>query len=91
MVENYVIVKQRIYGCDNCKTPIDMADNNAQYLEATNHYNNKEPKQMQYCSWSCFAQNIKKQKGDYFMSLPFLNFDVKKKGFRAKDFFDVLK
>lgn len=90
-VINYIITKQRIYGCDNCKVVIDMNNSDSQYLESIIHYNNDESKRMHYCSWGCFGENVKKQKSDYFISLPFVNFDVKKKGLRAKDFFDILK
>lgn len=79
------------YGCDVCKKPIDYGGQQRQYLKADVFRRDKETQSLEFCSWKCALQGLKKVKTDYFISLPFLHYDDHQKGIRAKDFFDAIK
>lgn len=79
-----VRISDEVYGCDECRTEIDREKS---YLEATIFQQEGDSEHRQYCSWKCVVKNLRKVKSDYFVSLPFLHYDQKQKGLRAKDFF----
>ena len=82
-------VSQDVYGCDNCKKVIDFNLKDVESLEATvfKHAGNTESNRLEFCSWKCCIVRLRKVKTDYFISLPFLSFDNKQNGLKAKDFF----
>ena len=84
-------ISQEVYGCDECKGVIDLNKPKMHYLEFTIFKNKGNSERHIICSWKCFAENIKKVKTDYFVSLPFLNFDINQKGLRSRDFIEILK
>lgn len=79
------------YGCDECQTPIDYGSKKRQHLQATVFRHNLETENLEFCSWKCALKGLKKVKSDYFVSLPYLHYDERQKGVRAKDFFDAIK
>ncbi len=92
MREVSVRVSDVVYGCDFCKKEIDFDAEGQQYLEIAVFQNNSGPSERkQFCSWVCVIKGLRKVKSDYFVSLPFLQYDAKKKGIRAKDFLALFK
>lgn len=81
------------YGCDVCKKPIsyEITGKHHQHLRATVFNEGKESRDLEFCSWACCLRGLKKVKSDYFVSLPYLLYDEKQKGIRAKDFFDAVR
>ena len=84
-------ISEEIYGCDVCKLEIDMDCEGSDYLDLRIHFNDRDSKHMQLCSWECVLEILPKIKTDYFVSLPLLMYDTKKKGMRAKDLISLLK
>jgi len=83
------IVKDEVYGCDNCsKTISSPYENQRNYLEIIVFYrDSRNPDHLQFCSWNCvfkFLGKIQKTKFkcDYFVSLPLLKFDEYKPGYQ---------
>jgi len=85
-----VMVHDVIYGCDECKKVLDMNKHEVDYLRATIHSNTKQAEDLIFCSWKCCLSYLPKIKCDYFVSLPYLMFDSKKIGLRAKDLLKLL-
>ena len=79
------------YGCDECRKPIDFGGKQRMYLQADVFRNSKPTQGLQFCSWKCALNGLKKVKSDYFVSLPMLHYDDHQKGIRAKDFFDAVR
>jgi hypothetical protein len=79
------------YGCDECRKPIDRGGEQRQYLQATVFKHGEESKRLEFCSWRCCLKGLRKVKSDYFVSLPFLHYDERQKGVRARDFFTLLR
>ena len=89
---NDELIQQELFGCDNCKKKFGSAkDGMGDYLELTVHEHNGKHHRMEFCSWGCVFKKLKTVKTDYFVSLPFLNFDVKTKGQTPKDFWKAIK
>jgi hypothetical protein len=90
---NTTIKVNEAYGCDQCGKEIDLNKKNIEYLESVifSHAENRESKRVQFCSWKCCLKFLKKTKTDYFISLPYLNFENKQKGIHARDFFKLVK
>jgi hypothetical protein len=88
-----VRVSDERYGCDECRREIKYDGREAIRLDLTVHHNNAEAERLSFCSWKCVIKHIKKIKikTDYFVSMPFLMFDTKKKGLRAEDFIALFK
>lgn len=85
------LIHDEAYGCDECFKEIDMSKPESDYLQGSVHHHDKEVEWRHYCSWKCALKNLRKAKTDYFISLPLLSFDSKKKGMQAKDFFALMK
>jgi len=83
------IIREELYGCDNCRKVIDLSRRDSDYLDVGIHQkgNNVPTKRMEFCSWACVKAKLKSIKSNYFVSLPFLHYDSKQKGLRAQDFF----
>lgn len=75
-------VSDDVYGCDQCKKPI--TDDR---LEFTVFFDHADAERHEVCSWACAIKLLRKMKTNYFISLPYLHYDRKAKGIRAKDFF----
>jgi len=85
-------VRDGAVGCDNCGKELDLSKPEIEYIDATVHrHNGEETEPLYFCSWKCCLITLKKVKTDYFISLPFLSFDNKKRGLEASDFFKLLK
>lgn len=89
-------VSDEEYGCDNCKTPINLISGNGkhrEYLEVTVFKEGAgSAKHLQFCSWKCVFAKLPKIKCDYFIDLPYLNYDGEvPEGQRAKAFFEAIK
>jgi hypothetical protein len=82
--------ENEVYGCDGCRKEIDMRKKHVEYLDATVHHRTEAAKSLHFCSWKCCMKGLPKVKTDYFISMPFLMFDSKAKGMRAKDFFAAI-
>ena len=85
------LLQDEKYGCDECKKEIDMSKPGSDYLRVTVHSNDERARSMEFCSWRCTVKGLKKIKTDYFIAMPFLNYDTRKKGLMATDFFKLIK
>ena len=76
------------HGCDQCKKPIQPYGNNDERLEVTvfTHADGSNTKHYLFCSWRCVFAFLEKVRTDYFISLPYVSFDNKIVGRRARDF-----
>ena len=89
---NNKVIQDELYGCDNCKKRIGGQTNGMDdYLEVIVHNHNKESERLQFCSWICVFEKLKTIKTNYFISLPYLGFDIKTKGQRVEDFWKAIK
>jgi hypothetical protein len=88
---NIRLINEDVYGCDYCKNPIDLNMDGSNYLDFTAFWHDDRNERMQFCSWICALEKLKTLKTDYFINLPFLSFDEKKVGLRAKDFWEAIK
>ena len=84
-------ISKEIYGCDCCDKEINLNDTEVDYLSATIHSGDGGAVNLYYCSWKCIFKHLKTQKCNYFISLPFLNYDSKGKGMTSKDFWKHIK
>jgi hypothetical protein len=80
-------VSDEEYGCDVCRKPINRDGQTRQHLSANVFHNGEVTTRLEFCSWKCCIQGLRKVKTDYFVALPYLHYDEKQKGIRAKDFF----
>jgi len=85
------VLQERVYGCDQCKKTINLNAKSTDWLEVTIFHHNKEADHLQLCSWKCVLKLLPKLKGDYFISLPFLHYDMGSPQTRASAFFKELK
>jgi hypothetical protein len=89
--------QEESFGCDECKRPIDeqLNTNNSKHrdhLQVAVFRNNREgAEHLHFCSWRCVLAHLPKIKTDYFVSLPFLQYDGSWPGTTAADFFKALK
>lgn len=72
------LISDEEYGCDNCKKPINPTENDT-YLKVTAYHHNDDCKRYHFCSWKCVFATLKTIKTDYFISLPYLSFDMENK------------
>jgi hypothetical protein len=79
------------FGCDMCKQEIDMNMPGRDYLDATIFTHGDAAVHLQFCSWVCCLNKLKKVKTDSFISLPFLSFDTKSPRMHAREFFKLMK
>lgn len=90
-----VLVKDGVYGCDECKRPINRGlghKGNRQYLQASVFNRTTDSAgTLEFCTWKCCLKGLGKAKSDYFISLPYLTYDEEQKGIRAQDFFDAVR
>jgi glutaredoxin len=81
--------------CDQCKKDLGLdSSQERQYLEVRVFHNNKterETDHLHFCSWRCCLKFIPKIKSDYFVNLPYLLYDEKKKGLGVDDFLEAIK
>ena len=97
MREARVMVSDDVYGCDECKKPINRAElgpkGSRQYLQAQvfSRHDRDGAKSLEFCSWKCCLKGLSKAKTDYFVSLPYLHYDETQKGIRSSDFFAAVK
>lgn len=85
-------ISDDVYGCDECKKVIDFNKKDVEYLEITvfNNDLDRDASRHQLCSWECVFNYLPKVESDYFVSLPYLNYD--KEGETSADaFFKALK
>jgi len=69
------LVSEEKYGCDYCKSPIDIFNERDSVLEVTAFSHDYRSDKFHFCSWSCLFRELPKIKCDYFISLPYLSFD----------------
>lgn len=94
-------ISEESYGCDGCSTPIDdlfkKQRGNSEYhefLEATVFFKDeskKETTRLQFCSWKCVFQKLRKMKNVRFISLPMPTYDLKTKGMRPQDLYSLIR
>lgn len=72
-------VSDDIYGCDTCKAVIDFNEKGVEYLELTVHRHIGDYTTHQFCQWKCVLEFLPKIKTDFFVSFPFLHYDMKGK------------
>lgn len=92
------LVSEAVYGCDQCKKPIEIFGSNGKrhhdYLSMTvfRDTQSSEAEHLHFCSWKCVLKKLPTIKSDYFASLPYLHFEGDTvKGQSAKDLFRLLK
>jgi len=77
------MVKDAIYGCDECGTEINEYPNEEDRLEVTVFYQDFERTEktgrLHFCSWECVFKHLPKIKCDHFISLPFVYMDGQQK------------
>ena len=88
---NESLLREETFGCDQCKTRIDLNKPGQEYLQAIVFYsdNTKQTDHLQFCSWKCCLKKLRTIKTDHFISLPYLLYDTKK--IHAKEFFRLMK
>ncbi len=90
---NKKLISDEEYGCDKCKKKIRLRDNNsnADYLEITVFYHNKEAEPKHFCCWNCVFKYLLTIKTDHFISLPFLQCsEDTTPGCTIQDFFNTM-
>lgn len=88
-------ISDEVYGCDQCRKPIAMdvsGKRHNDYLDLTVHYLGGEGSvSHQFCSWACLFEFLPTIKTDYFVSLPFLQYEsYALPGQRASDFMECI-
>lgn len=78
------------FGCDGCNKELHYDSHKNTYLSIRVMFKAKESTQLDFCSWRCALRKLKTLKTDYFISLPYLHFDEKESGIRAKDFLPLI-
>ena len=73
------LVHEEVYGCDTCLQVIDLGDQDQDYLEVTVFYKNDQTDRLQFCSWTCCLKKLHMVTTDYFISLPCLLYNQKKR------------
>jgi hypothetical protein len=93
MVKQTRCVSEAVYGCDECAKVIDDYPNEINRLELTVFkHTDSEADHLHFCSWRCVLKHITKLKSDYFVSLPFVHFDVNNGNKRnGKELISILK
>lgn len=85
------LIQQELHGCDCCKKTMGNAKEGMEdYLEITVFHHNGKTQRLEFCSWKCVFKKLKTIKTDYFISLPYLHFDVRTKGQTHKDFWKAI-
>ena len=81
------------WGCDQCRKPIVPCGNDERLDVKLFYKKDGETCSDDYyfCSWACVFNFVLKKRTNYFITLPYVSFDHKIKGRRAKDFFDIIK
>jgi len=89
-------ISEDTYGCDNCRKPISVEINNKRhndYLQATVFSNSasSESEHLEFCSWECALKKLREVKSDYFITLPYLQYEKDcVPGQSAADFFKAI-
>lgn len=86
------VLKEAKYGCDCCRKPIRRNRSSIDHLSVTvfNVSGHANTKRLEFCSWECVLVGLEDVKCDYFIELPYLQFDSRRKGMTAKDFFKAI-
>jgi len=84
-------VSPELHGCDQCSKTIKPYGNDDERLDVTVHDHTSSAKHFYFCSWSCVFKFARKVKTDYFFTLPYVSFDNRIVGRRAKDFLKEIK
>lgn len=81
------------YYCDNCNKLIEPVTDDDFMLNTTIFDQDIDTHSItkNYCCWECCLRDLKKIDCNYFLNLPHLSYDTKKKGLRAKDFFEAIR
>ena len=93
--DNITDHKKHAYFCDGCdKLLIDEYQNRddaEDFINITIHNKSGPAIRHEYCSWKCCLKHLRTLDSDYFISMPFLQYDNVSDGTRASDFFALLK
>lgn len=81
---------ETVYGCNTCKTVLDLNDPQANYLSITIFRHDSEASEMQFCSWVCVLKGLATVETDNFVSLPFLHYDERDTAINVKSFFEAI-
>ena len=85
------VISSDRYSCDECGALMHLDTKGEQdFLDLTVFHNKKPTRTIQCCSWECILKKVRRVRTDYFISLPFILFDGKVDGCRAKDFFAAI-
>ena len=84
------LVAEDVYGCDLCKKEMDMISGNRLDVQIF-HNGSEATEHKHFCSWQCVLEFIPAITTDYFVTLPYLQYDDDTpKGQRAKDFLALI-
>ena len=80
------LVKDREYGCDQCKKLIVMDDGNYDFLSCTVFHRGLNSEEYHFCSWRCFFAKLTELETDDFIDFPVLSFERRNEGCTVADF-----
>jgi hypothetical protein len=85
------ILEDEVRACDCCKKKLvgEYLLSDVFVKQAAKDIGERPP--LEFCSWKCCIKTLKKTKTNYFISLPYLNFESKQKGMKPADFFTLFK
>jgi len=85
-------VSPDVFGCDECRQEIKDWPNEDCRLEITVfHHGTEKVDYLHFCSWNCVLNYIPKINTNYFVTLPFIYFNVDSESPRsAKSLIDLL-
>lgn len=88
------LISDEVYGCDQCRKPISIELNGKRhhdYLQLTVFRTGDESESHQFCSWACVLKFLPTIRTDYFINLPYLQYEADAlPGQRASDFFATI-
>ena len=90
------MISEESYGCDECGKQISIESNGKTHhdflqLKVFRHVGS-DTESREFCSWACVFAFLPKIESDYFVSLPFLQYEADVvPGQRVSDFFKLLK
>lgn len=94
------LITEESFGCDECKQPIDdliaASRKNSEYRDYLglgifdkNVY--CDTKELHFCSWKCLFKKLRTVKCNYFVTLPYINYEKTMPGQTVKDFLACIK
>ncbi len=82
------MVSQEVHGCDECKNEIDDFPNEEPRLCIDIYAKDGEHshQSLHFCSWDCVLIYFPKVKSNYFITLPYIHFDINHKSKKSAQY-----